>query len=685
MSPDAADDASPSPEPDFDQDAVATTDIMAEERNNIVNHDRASTEGETSPAQASNGSGTEKPKSNAKDPSRPRRKKARRACFACQRAHLTCGDERPCLRCIKRGLQDQCHDGVRKKAKYLHDAPAEALIPGFHPHYHMNGHIPHVQNPTNGMPVSQGPNYFPQTTAPSYPQYAPVAQQGQMAPPLVDGNSMMGDFNPQMSTPTQYQSTPSQHVSPEQGMTTIDQNALRSGAGSQSFDAGFVDPNDQTLFNFDLSGLNFGNHYGALEFGMLGHLSSGAVGTPDVDLFSGQGSMSFDNANNQGSFGYNPSWQAIPNTGSRQSSSANLMSAINNNGLEAFAIGEHNSITGTSPHSQPGYQSSTASPETTYQQFEQKPQEQGLLQQSFHQSKRHFPSSDDAKEVSRKRRRDTSEIYTIVQEPYPYTQGFHALTALLQKRFPSNKTLRVAKALASIRPSFISCNKNLNQPDLIFMEKCFQRTLCEYEEFINCTGTPTLIFRRTGEIAAVSQEFSLLTGWRRDVLLGKEPNLNVNFGSDGTGASGSQTGASTRGAATPKVSNVDIDNGRPQPVFLAEIMDQDSVVRFYENFAELAFGAASGSIIGDPCYLLKYKTKDDEGWGPDGRINGENENCKEPVSSKPDALMRGNGQQGSPWGKDGKIDCMMCWSIKRDVFDIPMLIVMNFLPNMWQM
>lgn len=33
----------------------------------------------------------QKPSSNAKDPSRPRRKKARRACFACQRAHLTCG------------------------------------------------------------------------------------------------------------------------------------------------------------------------------------------------------------------------------------------------------------------------------------------------------------------------------------------------------------------------------------------------------------------------------------------------------------------------------------------------------------------------------------------------------------------------------------------------------------------
>lgn len=34
---------------------------------------------------------TKKSKLDMKDPSRPKRKKARRACFACQRAHLTCG------------------------------------------------------------------------------------------------------------------------------------------------------------------------------------------------------------------------------------------------------------------------------------------------------------------------------------------------------------------------------------------------------------------------------------------------------------------------------------------------------------------------------------------------------------------------------------------------------------------
>lgn len=43
--------------------------------------------------------GEVKKKYDPKDPLRPRRKKARRACYACQRAHLTCGKLLP-LPCI---------------------------------------------------------------------------------------------------------------------------------------------------------------------------------------------------------------------------------------------------------------------------------------------------------------------------------------------------------------------------------------------------------------------------------------------------------------------------------------------------------------------------------------------------------------------------------------------------------
>lgn len=56
----------------------------------IDKHERASTDEKSSPGQTGNDSGSAT-KPNPKDPSRPRRKKARRACFACQRAHLTCG------------------------------------------------------------------------------------------------------------------------------------------------------------------------------------------------------------------------------------------------------------------------------------------------------------------------------------------------------------------------------------------------------------------------------------------------------------------------------------------------------------------------------------------------------------------------------------------------------------------
>ena len=57
----------------------------------------------------------------SKDGTPAKRKKANRACFHCQKAHLTCDDARPCARCVKKGLADSCTDGFRKKAKYLLD------------------------------------------------------------------------------------------------------------------------------------------------------------------------------------------------------------------------------------------------------------------------------------------------------------------------------------------------------------------------------------------------------------------------------------------------------------------------------------------------------------------------------------------------------------------------------------
>ena len=211
------------------------------------------------------------------------------------------------------------------------------------------------------------------------------------------------------------------------------------------------------------------------------------------------------------------------------------------------------------------------------------------------------------------------------------------------------------------------------------MEKCFQRTLFEYEDFINACGTPTIVCRRTGEVAAVGKEFTIMTGWTKEVLLGKEPNLNINTG----GTSGQPgTGASSRdGFNTPRVP----DESRQQPVFLAELLDDDSAIEFYEDFAKLAFGDSRGSVT-TQCKLLKYQTSKDPSFSTETEAAFDNE-----VESrlKMKRRMCGRGNSGgeakiTDLGKeDGKVECSYCWTVKRDVFDIPMLIVMNVRVDLW--
>jgi hypothetical protein len=117
--------------------------------------------------------------------------------------------------------------------------------------------------------------------------------------------------------------------------------------------------------------------------------------------------------------------------------------------------------------------------------------------------------------------RDENDVYARVTKPFSYVDGFHELTKYLRRRFQKAELMRISLAMAKYRPSFIALTKTLKEEDLVFMEKCFQRTLMEYEKFISYSGTPTVVWRRTGQIAQVGKEFCLLTKWTRDQLLEK--------------------------------------------------------------------------------------------------------------------------------------------------------------------
>lgn len=252
--------------------------------------------------------------------------------------------------------------------------------------------------------------------------------------------------------------------------------------------------------------------------------------------------------------------------------------------------------------------------------------------------------------------------------------------ALIRKRFSPSKTARIAKALASIRPSFISSLTKLDDDDRVFMEKCLQRTLLEYDDFLSATGTPTIICRRTGEVVAVGEGFSVLTGWRKAVLLGREPNLNVNKGGDTSGPSGMGT-AISRDNITPRVSDSSrpdaLDESRQNPVSIVELLDDESACDFFDDYSHLAFGDSRGSVT-TPCKLLKYKTARDAELDKtlDSEAGSRLKRQRDATRSGKD----GNAGMTQIGDDDGKVECMLCWSVKRDVFGIPMLFVMNVLP-----
>ncbi|OAC97765.1 Zn(2)-C6 fungal-specific transcription factor [Mucor lusitanicus CBS 277.49] len=179
--------------------------------------------------------------------------------------------------------------------------------------------------------------------------------------------------------------------------------------------------------------------------------------------------------------------------------------------------------------------------------------------------------------------------YASATKPFSYADGYHYLINYVKTRMSREDLMRISRALALFRPSVLASMMNLTEDDLVFTEKCLQRTLLEYEKLISYSGTPTVVWRRTGEITLVGKEFSLLTQWSRDMLLSKK-------------------------------------------TYIYELMSNPSAVEYWEKYALHAFDNTDSAVY-STCILMS----------PTKRI----------------------------------VPCTFCFTIKRDIFDLPSVIVGN--------
>lgn len=431
------------------------------------------------------------------------------------------------------------------------------------------------------------------------------------------------------------------------------------GANNMDFNALF-DPSNPALYNFDLEGLNFGSQYAGWEFGILNKMGLGADSNSRDNSIShstdpGYAAL-FGNGNNTPMMG--------DFSGLEPSSTTYTQGNLQHGLPHAYAIAAAPTSL-ASPSTD-----ATTSPAANTENSPKSSSFAGLA--GIPGGGRMKTKPDKVAQILGKRQRDSASIYAAVKEPYPYTTGFHNMISVLRDRLPLNKLLKIARSLGEIRPSFIACTKDLTREDLVFMEKCFQRTLVEFNDFLHHCCAPTIVCRRSGEIAAVNKEFVALTGWTKEVLLGKEANQNVYSRPLSNDASEDTDGARS-GTITPHARSTMVGSGGnelPQPVFLAELLDDDSVVDFYHDFSQLAFEDSRGKVQRS-CRLLKYRTAEDH-----GIKDLSSKAARTGILSN--RVTRIDGEHGiSRIEKNGKVDCTYSWTIKRDVFDIPMMIIMN--------
>nr|CAG8438667.1 3847_t:CDS:10 [Entrophospora candida] len=461
-----------------------------------------------------------------------RRKKATRACFYCQKAHLTCDDSRPCQRCIKRDLAATCTDGIRKKAKYLQDSSYNAyeLDHQFYcnnePHSINQQKQQHYHNDNNNFQPPLTPTSTQPPTPLQHPRPNPSLNHNEHyhpLSPLIDNRSFPSHssniddefhkFSPIFSPPIQNQKHLNQQI--QQNQQILVSSYLVTTQPSQQ-------PSQQPVFM-----------HNGFNTNPAASITNNIV---DTSTLFGSGSYPIQTAN----YGFG-------------SETINLEYSVLGNMLSASTTTE------------------ALSPHTAFADIS-------------------FKKDNLGKKISNSL--TLENVYANVDKPFSYTEGFHYLVKWIRERMDKEHIDRIVKALATFRPSFIALIMNLTEDDLIFMEKCFQRTILEFEKLIGFSGTPTVVWRRTGEIALVGKEFTLLTKWTKEQLLGKK-------------------------------------------TYIYEVMDSKSAVEYWEKFAEHAF---------------------------DNSRQSDMMTC---------ILVGANGIQ---------VQCTFCFTIKRDIFDIPLAIVGNFLP-----
>lgn len=502
---------------------------------------------------------------------KPRRKrKTNVACVHCSRCHLSCDSNRPCGRCVAKGIADGCVDAPRKTRKYLLGVPATALPRT-------------VQEDQSSMSTSP-----PQLMSPSHQQQ----QQQQQQSPLENQHF----YNPQhivhkskfLSNAADREYSMLSSIIQHDGlMNKIPVNNMLYHDGETSRGSTNILSQLPSTISLNRANQSYSNSTspgermesnnndmltpnGNVTTGVYTPQSTGSnSGVNIIDVPAQQYPSSFQNV-----------YSILLGAHSREiiNSQVDLFthhfplvpvepSAANNNSLSfkrlialdpSIKYGDLqknakinqlylNKDTMTLPEVKATYSTTSNLRVSFALECSSSPEVINI---------KHNPEWEHSLRYS-----TPMEIYTMINKPFSHTPGFHHLLMYLKSRFNKKDIVEMCQSMAEFRPIFIACSVTLTEEDMIFMEQCYQRTLLEYAKFLEQIGTPTCVWRRNGQISYINEEFEILTGWTREELLNKM-------------------------------------------TFIVEILDDESVRDYFKTFSSVAYKDFKGTDRMKTCRIL---------------------------------------------------------------------------------
>ncbi|KAI0601755.1 hypothetical protein F4775DRAFT_539086 [Biscogniauxia sp. FL1348] len=206
------------------------------------------------------------------------------------------------------------------------------------------------------------------------------------------------------------------------------------------------------------------------------------------------------------------------------------------------------------------------------------------------------PSGNDTPEA-RMQRLLKAKYDAGMLKPFNYLKGYARLSAYMDSHIASTSKHQILRQLDRFRPKFREKVQGLTDIELVYVEMWFERTLMEYDRVFAAMAVPACCWRRTGEIFRGNKEMAELI-------------------------------------------HVPVERLRDGKISLHEILTEESLVRYWEEFGTIAFDPAHDTLL-TACALKN----------PDDRSN------------------------------DPIVNCCFSFMIRRDDHNIPSLIVGNFLPH----